>query len=124
MLLSTLLKERIDLLEINCEKELTLAIIGGKWKMVLLWHLGMEGTKRFSDLRRIIPQVSHKILTNQLREMEEDCLIRRTVYPVMPPKVEYTLTFYGESLMPVLKMIREWGQYYSENVLTGCGKTE
>jgi DNA-binding HxlR family transcriptional regulator len=115
--ISTLLKERIDLMEINCEKELTLALISGKWKLVLLWHLGIEGTKRFSDLKRKIPQVSHKILTNQLRELEEDHLIHRTVFPVVPPKVEYALTPYGESLMPVLKEIYEWGKYYRENVL-------
>ncbi|WP_274653199.1 winged helix-turn-helix transcriptional regulator [Paenibacillus humicola] len=115
--MSNALNERIDLSEINCEKELTLAVIGGKWKMVLLWILGMEGTKRFGDFKKIIPQISHKILTNQLRELEEDRLIKRTVYPVVPPKVEYSLTPYGESLMPVLKLIRSWGLDYSKNVL-------
>lgn len=111
------LKERINLQEINCEKELTFAVIGGKWKLVLLWSLGMEGTKRFSDLRRIIPQVSHKTLTSQLRQLEEDRLIMRTIYPVVPPKVEYSLTEYGASLMPLLTAMYNWGRHYRENVL-------
>ncbi|WP_051459413.1 winged helix-turn-helix transcriptional regulator [Paenibacillus zanthoxyli] len=98
-------KDRINLKEINCEKELTLAVIGGKWKLIILWHLGLEGTKRFSELKKRIPHITQKMLTNQLRELEEDQLIRRNVYPEVPPRVEYTLTEHGESLMPVLKMM-------------------
>ncbi|ANY68305.1 helix-turn-helix domain-containing protein [Paenibacillus algorifonticola] len=111
------LKERINLREINCEKELTLAVIGGKWKLIILWHLGLEGTKRFSELKKMIPHITQKMLTNQLRELEEDLLVERKVYAEVPPRVEYTLTAYGESLMPVLRMMYDWGKNYGEEVV-------
>lgn len=110
-------KDRIDLMTINCEKELTLAVIGGKWKLIILWHLGLEGTKRFSELKKLIPHITQKMLTNQLRELEEDRLIFRKVYPVVPPRVEYSLTEHGESLIPVLKMMYNWGKNYGEQVI-------
>lgn len=110
-------KERINLKEINCEKELTLAVIGGKWKLIILWHLGLEGTKRFSELKRLIPHITQKMLTNQLRETEEDKLIERKVYAEVPPRVEYTLTDHGQSLMPVLHAMYNWGKNYGENVI-------
>lgn len=108
---------RINLKEINCEKELTLAVIGGKWKLIILWHLGLEGTKRFGELKKLIPAITQKMLTNQLRELEEDQLIHRKVYPEVPPKVEYSLTEYGESLIPVLRMMYDWGKEYGKNVI-------
>jgi DNA-binding HxlR family transcriptional regulator len=111
------IKNRINLMEINCEKELTLAVIGGKWKLIILWHLGLEGTKRFSELKRLISNITQKMLTNQLRELEDDQLIHRKVYAEVPPRVEYSLTEYGESLMPVLKMMYNWGKNYGENVI-------
>lgn len=110
-------KERINLKEINCEKELTLAVIGGKWKLIILWHLGLEGTKRFSELKKLIPHITQKMLTNQLRELEEDQLIRRKVYPEVPPRVEYSMTEHGQSLMPVLKIMYDWGKDYGEKVI-------
>ncbi|TLS51711.1 winged helix-turn-helix transcriptional regulator [Paenibacillus antri] len=116
-------KDRIDLMTINCEKELTLAVIGGKWKLIILWHLGMEGTKRFSELKKLVPHITQKMLTNQLRELEEDQLIFRKVYPVVPPRVEYSLTEHGESLMPVLKMMYNWGKKYGEQVIWKDGQT-
>ncbi|SFS67214.1 helix-turn-helix domain-containing protein [Paenibacillus sp. BC26] len=111
------IRSRIEIDQINCEKELTLALIGGKWKLIILWHLGIEGTKRFNELQKLIPTITQKILTNQLRELEEDKLIDRTVYPVVPPKVEYKLTAYGESLVPILKLMYEWGMNYGQQVL-------
>ncbi|MFD0714335.1 winged helix-turn-helix transcriptional regulator [Paenibacillus sp. GCM10027626] len=111
------LKERINLKEINCEKELTLAVIGGKWKLIILWHLGLEGTKRFSELKKRIPSITQKMLTNQLRELEEDQLVSRKVYAEVPPRVEYSLTSYGESLMPILQMMYSWGKDYGEKVV-------
>lgn len=93
---------RMDEKTFNCEKELTLAVIGGKWKMLIMWHLGKEGTKRFNELKALIPDITHKILVNQLRELEQDLIVHREVYPVVPPKVEYSLTAQGESLMPIL----------------------
>ncbi|TYP75396.1 winged helix-turn-helix transcriptional regulator [Paenibacillus methanolicus] len=96
----------------NCEKELTLSIIGGKWKMIIMWHLGKEGTKRFSQLKSLIPDITQRMLTTQLRELEEDGIVDRKVYPVVPPKVEYRLTPRGESLIPILDLMYEWGKAY------------
>lgn len=102
----------------NCEKELTLAIIGGKWKMLILWHLGKEGTKRFGELRSMMPGITQRMLVSQLRELEEDLIVHREVYPVVPPKVEYSLTEIGESLMSILESMYEWGKNYMETVMT------
>ncbi|GIO86111.1 HTH-type transcriptional activator HxlR [Paenibacillus faecis] len=115
--MATEIKDRINLSEINCEKELTLAVIGGKWKLIILWHLGHEGTKRFGELNKLIPHITKKMLTNQLRELEDDQLISRKVYSEVPPRVEYSLTEYGISLMPVLQMMYEWGKNYGESVV-------
>lgn len=115
--MATEIKDRINLSEINCEKELTLAVIGGKWKLIILWHLGHEGTKRFGELNKLIPHITKKMLTNQLRELEDDQLISRKVYSEVPPRVEYSLTEYGVSLMPVLQMMYEWGKKYGESVV-------
>ncbi|PLR80215.1 HxlR family transcriptional regulator [Bacillus canaveralius] len=101
----------------NCEKELTLAVIGGKWKMLILWHLGKEGTKRFNELRSLMPDITQRMLVNQLRELEDDQIVHREVYPVVPPKVEYSLTETGESLMPILESMYDWGKNYMNKVL-------
>ncbi|WP_053217846.1 winged helix-turn-helix transcriptional regulator [Virgibacillus senegalensis] len=98
--------------EFNCEKELTLSVIGGKWKMIILWHLGNEGTKRFNELKRLIPGITQRMLITQLRELESDFIVHREVYPEVPPKVEYSLTAQGESLMPVLERMYDWGKRY------------
>ena len=92
----------------NCPVETTLSLIGGKYKALILWHLS-QGTQRFSQLRTKIENATPKMLTQQLRELESQQLIHRKVYPVVPPKVEYSLTELGESLMPVLVAMREWG---------------
>jgi len=96
----------------NCEKELTLSIIGGKWKMIIMWYLGKEGTKRFSELKALIPDITQRMLTTQLRELEEDGIISRKVYAVVPPKVEYSLTARGDSLIPILDLMYQWGKEY------------
>ncbi|MDX8044385.1 winged helix-turn-helix transcriptional regulator [Gracilibacillus sp. S3-1-1] len=101
----------------NCEKELTLAVIGGKWKMLILWHLGREGTKRFSELKSLIPGITQRMLANQLRELEDDLVVHREIYPVVPPKVEYSLTEQGETLLPILDLLNEWGKSYKEVAL-------
>ena len=90
--------------------EATLELIGGKFKALILWHLS-EGKLRFSDLRRVIT-ATPKMLTQQLRELEAQNLIHREVYPEIPPKVEYSLTDTGRSLMPILVAMREWGVRY------------
>lgn len=107
---------RLTIEEINCEKELTLSVIGGKWKLIILWHLGIEGTKRFSELKKLVPHITQKMLTNQLRELEEDQLIHREVYAEIPPRVEYSLTEHGQGLMPILQMMYAWGKNYMEKV--------
>lgn len=108
---------RMDDKVFNCEKELTLSVIGGKWKMLVLWHLGKGGTKRFGELKSLIPGITQRMLVNQLRELEEDQIVHREVYPVVPPKVEYSLTEHGKSLMPILDSMYEWGKNYIENVI-------
>lgn len=100
----------------SCTVELTLDVIGGKWKGVLLFHL-LKGSKRFNELRRLLPDVTQRMLTLQLRELEMDGLIDRKVYAQVPPKVEYSLTEFGTTLKPLLLMMRDWGQQYSDKVM-------
>ena len=95
----------------NCPVEATLELIGGKYKALILWHLS-EHALRFSQLRKLIHGVTPKMLTQQLRELEANELIHREVFPVIPPKVEYSLTDLGRSLMPILTAMRDWGAEY------------
>ena len=95
----------------NCPVEATLELIGGKYKALILWHLS-EGKLRFSELRKVITNATPKMLTQQLRELEAQALIHREVFPVIPPKVEYSLTELGKSLMPILVAMRDWGAGY------------
>jgi DNA-binding HxlR family transcriptional regulator len=94
-----------------CPVAATLKVIGGKWKGVILYHL-LDGTKRFNELRRLMPDVTQRMLTRQLRELEEDRVVARKVYPEVPPKVEYSLTEAGYSLQPILNVMHEWGMAY------------
>lgn len=94
-----------------CPVGITLELIGGKYKALILWHLS-GGKMRFSELRKAISSATPKMLTQQLRELESQNLIHREVYPVIPPKVEYSLTELGKSLMPVLIAMRDWGAGY------------
>jgi DNA-binding HxlR family transcriptional regulator len=99
----------------RCEIEITLELIGGKWKSLLLWNLGLHEIIRFNEFRRIIPDITQKMLTQQLRTLEEDGLVSRTIYNQVPPMVEYALTDKGKSLLPILKAMDDWGkQYVSE----------
>jgi len=92
----------------NCPVKLTASIIGGKWKPSLLFYL--EGhTRRFCELQRLIPGLTKKMLTQHLRELERDGIIRRKVYAEVPPRVEYSLTRHGDSLKPILKLMSAWG---------------
>ena len=95
----------------NCPVEATLDLIGGKYKALILWHLS-DSTLRFSELRSRIHKATPKMLTQQLRELEAQELIHREVFPVIPPKVEYSLTATGRSLMPILVAMRDWGAQY------------
>ena len=92
----------------NCPVSSTLHLIGGKYKALLLWHL-TDNTLRFNELRKLVPEATAKMLTQQLRELEDDGLIHREVYPVVPPKVEYSLTARGRSLFPILSAMYDWG---------------
>ena len=94
-----------------CPVETTLTLISDKWKVLILRDL-MPGAKRFGELKRSIESVSQKVLTAQLREMEQSGLLTRTVYPEVPPRVEYTLTDLGYSLKPILDALQNWGEAY------------
>ena len=103
-----------------CPVEATLELIGGKYKALILWHLS-EGTLRFSELKKLLSGATPKMLTQQLRELEASQLVHREVYPVIPPKVEYSLTDLGSSLMPVLVAMRDWGaDYLRKKDMTPC----
>jgi len=86
-------------------------LIAGKWKLPIFWQLS-QGTKRFNALQKLLPEISQGILTQQLREMEQDGLIHREVDKEVPPKVEYSLTELGRSFMPVLNVVQDWGKHY------------
>lgn len=97
-----------------CPVETTLTLISDKWKVLIIRDL-LPGTKRFGELKKSIGNVSQKVLTAQLRQMEQGGLLTRTVYPEVPPRVEYTLTELGSSLKPILDAMRIWGEAYQEN---------
>ena len=99
----------------GCAVEATLSLIDGKWKGVILYHL-LEGTLRFGELRRRMPNVTQRMLTNQLRELEEDGLITRKIYAQVPPRVDYSMTKRGRSLQPVITALKSWGD---ANILSG-----
>jgi len=91
-----------------CPIEYTLDVIGGKWKPLILYHL-FRGTKRFGELQRCIPDVTRRMLTKHLRELEADGIVHREVYQQVPPKVEYSLTEHGRTLEPLLNVMLDWG---------------
>lgn len=97
--------------ETHCPVEATITLIGGKYKALILWKL-TGGVLRFSQLRREVPDATPKMLTQQLRELENDGLLRREIYPVIPPKVEYSLTELGRSIQPILESMYDWGTGY------------
>lgn len=97
----------------RCPFTATWNVLGGRWKGILWWRLS-RGLGRFTDLRRSIPQVTKKVLTQQLRELERDGIVRREVFPEVPPRVEYSLTDYGRTLAPVIDAICRWGGRHLE----------
>ncbi|EQF51394.1 hxlR-like helix-turn-helix family protein [Clostridioides difficile CD181] len=99
----------------SCPIEATLALIGGKYKTLILWHL-KDTILRFNELKKLIPKATPKMLTQQLRELESDGVIIRVVYPVVPPKVEYSLSDFGKSIIPILDSMCDWGSDYLENL--------
>lgn len=99
----------------GCAVEATADIIGGKWKAVILYYL-FDGTKRFNELRRLLPEVTQRMLTLQLRELEQDGIVHREIYKEIPPKVEYSLTEFGKSLGPIIVQMLDWGEMYMEQI--------
>jgi DNA-binding HxlR family transcriptional regulator len=93
----------------DCPARAAVDVIGGKWKPVILYHV-MTAKRRFGELRRLLPDATQKMLTQQLRELERDGIIARRVYPEVPPRVEYSLTPYGKTLRPVMRELCKWGQ--------------
>jgi DNA-binding HxlR family transcriptional regulator len=102
----------------NCPAEFTLAMIGGRWKIPLIFHL-LSGAKRFSELSRALAGVTQKMLTQQLREMERQGLVERKIYAQVPPKVEYSLTSLGRTLKPVVDAMCRWGEAHGSPVAAG-----
>ncbi len=111
-----------DKLAVKCPVTAAMKAIGGRWKVLILWQL--EGKiLRFSDLERALPKITQAMLTQQLRSLEEDGLIRRRVYPVVPPKVEYSLTSLGEELHDTFKMLERWGDKLLRSKAENCTQT-
>ena len=96
----------------QCPVTATMQLIGGKWKIIILWAIS-NNINRFGLLQRAIPSITKKMLTSELRALEANGLIRRKVYPIVPPKVEYSITQFGETLLPVLGALGNWGQTYA-----------
>ena len=109
-------KEKVFLLEgkeYHCAMDVTMDYIGGKWKTVVLWYLRKD-KKRFSELKRMIPNITEKMLSLQLKDLEKDGIVKRKIYPEVPPKVEYYLTDFGKTLIPMLEEIAKWGRRLAE----------
>ena len=96
--------------KLNCPVKATLEVIGGKYKIMIIYHLLIQGTLRFSEIQRLIPEATPRMLTTRIRELEEFGIIHRELYPEVPPKTEYSLTELGQSLTLVMDALREWGE--------------
>lgn len=101
----------------NCPISASIKIISGKWKTLILYHL-FQGTKRFNELEKLMPKVTQRMLIKQLRELESYQIVKRKVYPVVPPKVEYSLTELGQTLKPVIDQLTKWGEDYINELQT------
>ncbi|MBY8914502.1 winged helix-turn-helix transcriptional regulator [Bacillus sp. YC2] len=99
-----------------CPVAVTVNVIGGKWKALILYHL-LSGPRRFNELRKLLPDATQRMLTLQLRELEGDGIIHREIYKQIPPKVEYSLTKLGESLKPLILVMRDWGEEFEKTKL-------
>ena len=109
------MREPVYRSQYGCAVEATADIIGGKWKAVILYYLS-QGPKRFNELRRLLPEVTQRMLTLQLRELEQDGIVHREIYKEVPPKVEYSLTEFGASLGPIIVQMLDWGEHYMEQI--------
>jgi DNA-binding HxlR family transcriptional regulator len=100
----------------HCPVEVTLSVIGGKWKPLILWHLYEGGVRRFLELQRMIPGITRKMLTQHLRELERDGVVARKIFNEMPLRVEYSLTKYGRTLRPLMRVLSDWGSKHEAYV--------
>lgn len=107
----------------GCPVEVPIALIGGRWKPIILWHL-LDRPRRNGELRRLMPRISQKMLTQQLRELESDRLVSRQVYDQVPPKVVYSLTRDGLTLEPILRALCNWGTYWAKRTGASFGAAE
>ncbi len=96
----------------QCEIELTLEILSGKWKALIIWNLHLHDSIRYNEFRRLIPGITQKMLTQQLKELEKYGIVSRTVHPTVPPTVEYQLTDLGKELTPIMSAMDQWGKNY------------
>lgn len=108
-------QNKVSCSNFRCEIEVTLEVISGKWKALILWHLGQEELIRFNEFRRRIPDISQKMLTQQLRRLEEVGLVNRKIYNQVPPMVEYSLTDIGKELIPILDAMDVWGKKFVDH---------
>lgn len=106
------MKNKVE--KFNCPVGVTLSVIGGKYKVVIIWYLYEKGVLRYGELQKMLKDITPKMLIRQLRELEEDGIIKRKVYPVVPPKVEYSLSKLGKTLVPILLEMKQWGEGYLE----------
>ncbi|SFE41271.1 transcriptional regulator, HxlR family [Actinopolyspora alba] len=109
------LRERVEEMADYCDVEVALVVVGGKWKLLILKHL-LAGTQRFGQLKRAMPNITQRMLTRQLRELEEHGLVRRTVHAEVPPRTEYCLTELGTSLRELIHRLDDWGKKYREHL--------
>ncbi len=107
-------------MKVQCPMEYTLSIMGGKWKLVILWQLTNSGVRRYGEIKKSVSGITHKMLSQQLKELESDGLIHRQEYHQIPPKVEYSLTDKGTSLIPVLRTMCDWGRNHMVIAAESC----
>jgi len=115
------MREPVYTCQYSCPMEATADIIGGKWKAVILYYL-FKGPKRFNELRRLLPEVTQRMLTRQLRDLELDGIVHREIYKEVPPRVEYSLTEFGVSLGPIIVQMLDWGEQYMEQIQARKGQ--
>lgn len=99
----------------RCEIEVTLEVLSGKWKALIIWYLNSHEVIRYNEFRKLIPEITQKMLTQQLKELEKYNIVSRKVYPSVPPMVEYSLTDFGKELIPILQAMDKWGKEFVKN---------
>ena len=101
----------------NCPAEASLSVVGGKYKSIILYHMMTDRTLRFNEIQKLIPQATIKMLSQQLKDLEAEGIIHKEIYPVVPPKTEYSITEFGETLRPIIMAMCDWGRTYKGNMI-------